>query len=384
MEQDQTRIVTHADMIDLYQDDRLHCLEPAEDADDDARHIVGPLGLKIGRTSPADIVIADSEVSRSHCMVALVNGELLVSDLNSTNGTFIDGNRITGVEPLPVGAVLQVGKRAFKHEWRTRGEIEQSAEVDRELRRAAAYVRALLPPQISEGPIRTKWYYKPSAKLGGDAFGYGRLSEDKYVCYLVDVAGHGAGAAMHAVAIMNQLRQQNLPDTDMSQPREVLGTLNQIFGMDEHAGLYFTIWYGVYDRSTRWLNFASGGQHPAFLISPDGRDFTPLQTRNLIIGAMPGVSYTQASVRVEFGRVGLPVQRRCLRDRRYGRHAVGDRGLRGSAERSRGRLSERPAGDLPDHSRARPAAHTGRRLFVSRCHFRLTRIGNQWNLSLPN
>lgn len=301
VEQDQTRIVTHADAIDLYQDDRLHCLELAEDAEGEVRHVVGPLGLKIGRTAPADVVIADSEVSRSHCMVALVNGELLVSDLNSTNGTFIDGNRIAGVEPLPVGSTLQIGKRAFKHEWRTRGEIEQSAEVDRELRRAAAYVRALLPPQISEGPIRTKWYYKPSAKLGGDAFGYGRLSEDKYVCYLVDVAGHGTGAAMHAVAIMNQLRQQNLPDTDMSQPREVLGTLNEIFGMDEHAGLYFTIWYGVYDRGTRWLNFASGGQHPAFLVSPDGRDFTPLQTRNLIIGAMPGVSYTQASVRVESG-----------------------------------------------------------------------------------
>ena len=78
--------------MNLIAGDRLHCLELATGDDDiEKRHVVSPLGLKIGRTAPADIVLADSEASRSHCLVALKDDEFYVSDLNSTNGTFIDG-----------------------------------------------------------------------------------------------------------------------------------------------------------------------------------------------------------------------------------------------------------------------------------------------------
>lgn len=57
---------------------------------------------------------------------------------------------------LPVGSVLQVGKRLLKHEWRTRSEINHSNEIDRELERAASYVKAW-PPKRDEGPIMVDW-----------------------------------------------------------------------------------------------------------------------------------------------------------------------------------------------------------------------------------
>jgi len=300
-EAEETRIVTSADALDLITGDRLHCLELAIGDEVETRFVVGPLGLKIGRTAPADIVIADSEVSRSHCMVMLKDDQLYVSDPGSTNGTYIDGNRISEVTVLPVGSVLQVGKRLLKHEWRTRSEINHSNEIDRELERAASYVKALLPPKRDEGPIMVDWLYQPSAKLGGDAFGYGVMGDDLYVGYLVDVAGHGAGAAMHAVAIMNQLRQRSLPNTDMTQPELVLSTLNELFQMEDHAGLYFTIWYGVYDARSRVLTYASGGHHPAYLVPVDKSSATPLQTRNVMLGAMPAMSFKQASVEVPPG-----------------------------------------------------------------------------------
>ncbi len=295
-EMEHTQVVTRAREIDLVTGDRLHCLELAIGDEVEKRHVISPLGLKIGRTAPADIVLADSEISRAHCMVALQGDEVLVSDLNSTNGTFIDGERVSGTTTLPVGSVLQVGNRKFKHEWRTREEIEQSDEFDRELHRAASYVKALLPPPSREGPIRAEWLYQPSARLGGDAFGYGRLNEDQFVCYLVDVAGHGAGAAMHAVAIMNQLRQRSLPNTDMAQPEMVLSTLNELFQMEDHAGLYFTIWYGVYNARTRQLDFASGGHHPAYIVPADRCEAIPLRTRNVVIGAMPAMDFRQDSI----------------------------------------------------------------------------------------
>ncbi len=300
-EAEETQIVTSANALDLITGDRLHCLELAIGDDIESRHVVGPLGIKIGRTAPADIVIADSEVSRTHCMIILKDDQLFVSDPGSTNGTYIDGARITEVTVLPVGSVLQVGKRILKHEWRTRSEIAHSAEIDRELEKAASYVKALLPPTRKDGPIQIDWIYEPSAKLGGDAFGYGVLGEDLYVGYLVDVAGHGAGAAMHAVAIMNQLRQRSLPNTDMARPELVLSTLNELFQMDDHAGLYFTIWYGVYDARSRVLTYASGGHHAAYLVPTDKSSATPLQTRNVMLGAMPAMSFKQASVELPPG-----------------------------------------------------------------------------------
>lgn len=298
---EQTQIVTRARELDLVTGDRVHCLELSIGDEIERRHIVTPLGLKIGRTAPADIVIADVEISRSHCLIMPKDDELLVSDLGSTNGTFIDGNRIEGVTVLPVGSVLQVGNRRLKHEWRTRAEIEQSNDFDRELQVAASYVKALLPPPALEGPVRADWIYLPSAKLGGDAFGYGKLSDDLFVGYLVDVAGHGAGAAMHAVAVMNQLRQRALPNTDMAQPELVLSTLNELFQMEDHAGFYFTIWYGVFNTATRELVFASGGHHPSYLVPPAHDSAAPLKTKNVIIGAMPAMEFRQQSVFVPPG-----------------------------------------------------------------------------------
>jgi serine phosphatase RsbU (regulator of sigma subunit) len=115
------------------------------------------------------------------------------------------------------------------------------------------------------------------------------------------VAGHGAGAAMHGVAVMNQLRQKSLPNTDMASPSQVLGTLNRLFQMEEHAGLYFTIWYGVYNVRTRRLDYASAGHHPAYVVDAQRRQATPIKTRNVIIGALPGMGYKQDTMTLPHG-----------------------------------------------------------------------------------
>ena len=250
---------------------------------------------------PADIVLPDSEVSRSHCFIALERGELVVSDLRSTNGTFVDGQRVDGDVVLKVGSVLQIGKHMLRHELRSRAEIDESEDLDRELQRASNYVQALLPPPMHDGPIRCDWIHLPCARLGGDAFGYGKLDDDRFVAYILDVAGHGAGAAMLAVAVMSQLRQRTLPNCDMHCPSQVLGTLNRLFQMDDQAGLFFTMWYGVYDPRTRELEYASAGHHDAFLVPAGSRMVTRVGNRNTVIGAIPGMAYKKASLEIPEG-----------------------------------------------------------------------------------
>lgn len=103
--------------------DRLHCLELVIGDRLEKRFVVSRLGLKIGRAPPADVILPDARVSRSHCMVELADNELQVSDLNSTNGTFVDGERVDGSTVLPVGSVLKVGNVSFKHEVRARADV---------------------------------------------------------------------------------------------------------------------------------------------------------------------------------------------------------------------------------------------------------------------
>ena len=298
MSEGQTQVVTFARSADFALDGRAHCLELIEGLDLGHRFVIGAPGASIGRTLPADIILGDSEVSRTHCRLVLENDTLTVTDLNSTNGTFIDGIRIHRPSAVPVGAILRIGRQSLKHEWRTQREILQHDEFDRELKKASSYVEGLLPAPIGEGPIRTDWLYEPCSKLGGDAFGYGAISDTQFMIYTMDVSGHGAGAAMHSVAIMNLLRQRALPNTDISSPAQVLAALNKMFPMEDHAGMYLTMWYGVYDTATRQLRYATGGHHPGFLVPPDRKQAIALRTRCGLIGVDPGTVYTSGAIPV--------------------------------------------------------------------------------------
>jgi len=166
-----------------------------------------------------------------------------------------------------------------------------------ELARAADYVISLLPPPIAEGPIRTDWRFVPSTQLGGDSFGYHWLDEDHFAMYLLDVCGHGVGAALLSVSAVNVLRTQSLPKTDFHVPEQVLAVMNETFPMERHNNLYFTLWYGVFNRNTRELRYASAGHPPALLL--EGTDgIRDLAIPNMIIGGIPGIGFDGRTVTV--------------------------------------------------------------------------------------
>jgi sigma-B regulation protein RsbU (phosphoserine phosphatase) len=165
-----------------------------------------------------------------------------------------------------------------------------------ELAEAAAYVRSLLPAPLL-GAVKAQWCFQPSAELGGDAFGYHWLDDDDLAIYLLDVCGHGVGAALLSVSVLNSLRTQTLRGTDFRQPDWVLAALNRTFRSESQNHLFFSIWYGVYRLSTRQLSYASGGHPPAILLT-DERGATavpvPLRTEAPAVGCMETAHYSTA------------------------------------------------------------------------------------------
>jgi sigma-B regulation protein RsbU (phosphoserine phosphatase) len=177
------------------------------------------------------------------------------------------------------------------------------AVLAEDLASAARYVRSLLPPPGDLAGIRADWRFIPSADLGGDAFGYHRLDADHVAIYLLDVCGHGVGAALLSVSALNAVRGESLPNTDFRDPGAVLTALNRAFPMERHNDMFFTMWYGVYDRRRRSLRWAGGG-HPPALLTPPGSAATQktppatLDSDNPLLGAIEGLDFSSREVGV--------------------------------------------------------------------------------------
>ncbi len=90
-----------------------------------------------------------SAVSRAHCLVELAADKLRVTDLNSTNGTYIDNKRIERSEILAVGSVLRVGNVSFEHEVRTRAEMELLSDPSEFDQRSSIRARRGLPDLLT-------------------------------------------------------------------------------------------------------------------------------------------------------------------------------------------------------------------------------------------
>ena len=282
-------------------DGRAHYLTVVAGERAGLRVELGAKPVVIGRVPPADLVIDDSQISRKHCRVSLVMEEVYVADLGSSNGTMVDGKRITQAVMLPAGSRLQVGGHLLEHEFRSRKEVEASKELDRDLESARRYVHSLIPAPLTEGPIRTEWVLLPSARLGGDVFGYHQLDARTFAIFLLDVSGHGTGAAMHAVSVTNVLQQDAVPGLDMRDPAKVATHVNAMFQMSTHGGLYLTLWYGVYDLETRTLAYCSAGHHPSYLVAQARERAIPLKTGNIMIGATSPFEFESSSVEVPAG-----------------------------------------------------------------------------------
>lgn len=178
--------------------------------------------------------------------------------------------------------------------------LESRKHLARELEEATDYACSLLPPRLNT-TFKTAWKFEPSTELGGDFFSYSWIDDDHFSVYLIDVCGHGVGAALLSISVVNLLRSQALTDVDLREPGQVLETLNIMFPMESNGNKYFTAWYGVYQISTRRLRYSSGGHPPAILLSGLSADSAHVHSLNgegLPVGSMQDSTYATREIEV--------------------------------------------------------------------------------------
>ena len=85
---------------------------------------------RLGRDSHCEVHLEDSEASRTHAEIEFVDGEFVLRDLGSSNGTFVNGNRITE-HTLRIGDRVQIGKRLmlFRLSFRPFGPDDNDVDI---------------------------------------------------------------------------------------------------------------------------------------------------------------------------------------------------------------------------------------------------------------
>ena len=81
--------------------------------------------------------------------------------------------------------------------------IESQRALSDEINEAASYIQSLLPQKLDQDTIKSSWQHIPCSALGGDAFGHHWLDDNHMAIFLIDVCGHGVGAAMLCISAIN-------------------------------------------------------------------------------------------------------------------------------------------------------------------------------------
>jgi pSer/pThr/pTyr-binding forkhead associated (FHA) protein len=106
------------------------CTSCGNRLDEEVSYVVGQLALLddeerqeyllaaaerfVGRDSGNDIVLDDEQVSARHARIWCTGEEFWVEDLESTNGTYVNGQRIGGATRLQAGDLLKLGRSLFR------------------------------------------------------------------------------------------------------------------------------------------------------------------------------------------------------------------------------------------------------------------------------
>jgi pSer/pThr/pTyr-binding forkhead associated (FHA) protein len=70
--------------------------------------------ITIGRAGDATLVLSDDYASTRHARIFPQDGQWLVEDLGSTNGTYLDRQKITEPTPVPLGVPIRIGKTVLE------------------------------------------------------------------------------------------------------------------------------------------------------------------------------------------------------------------------------------------------------------------------------
>ncbi len=181
--------------------------------------------------------------------------------------------------------------------------------LEYDLRLAARVQQALLPPpELQAGGLRIARAFDPCTDLAGDAVGVVAFPHGPVGLYLLDVSGHGVGAALLSFTLNHMLSptaegallvEEGGNGPVVVPPARVAERLNRQFPMDR-TRQYFTFVYGVFDQTRAQFHYVMAG-HPAPVFLPRNGPPSPLPGGGLPIGMIDHATYDDETLTLQPG-----------------------------------------------------------------------------------
>jgi Inner membrane component of T3SS, cytoplasmic domain len=75
---------------------------------------LGEAQITIGRAEDCTLIITDDYASARHARLVPRDGQWVLEDLGSTNGTYLDRNKVSGPTPVPLGVPIRIGRTSLE------------------------------------------------------------------------------------------------------------------------------------------------------------------------------------------------------------------------------------------------------------------------------
>lgn len=148
--------------------------------------------------------------------------------------------------------------------------VEKNKSMTIEMNEARKIQNALLPEKGFFGNLKIDYMYRPSNLLSGDMFDIFKVDEDNLAIYIADTVGHGFAASM--VTMFIRIAMRNISAESKHRPALILEEIwrrFKVLGLD--LELYFTCFYGIYNKKTKEFTYANAGHSPCPIVVKDGK-----------------------------------------------------------------------------------------------------------------
>lgn len=177
-------------------------------------------------------------------------------------------------------------------------EPERRRPIDAELAIARKVQRKLLPqPHFSAYGLNCECASLPAGDISGDLYDFFEIDAGRMAFLLGDVCGKGIGAALLMANLQATIRgQQELT----RHPSRLMERVNYLFFESTRPEHFATLFYGVYEASTRTIRYVNCGHPSPVLVRANG-DFELLDATATVLGAFKNRGFEERSATMESG-----------------------------------------------------------------------------------
>lgn len=208
----------------------------------------------------------------------------------------VKSSPIIGEHGNLIGAVEVFHETTY--EKKLRSEImSKNRKMTIEMKQASKIQYSLLPAKGFLENIELNYEYRPLNILSGDIFDVFEIDEDNITVYIADAVGHGFASSM--ITMFIRLMVRNLSEYRLLRPSKAMAEVNRRFRtLNLAIDIYFTFFYGVYNRKTGKFSFSNAGHYPCPIVY-DGENIVNLEASGFpISGFFEDVEYKEYYIRL--------------------------------------------------------------------------------------